>query len=127
MTLRNASSRNLTPLQQAILDFLWTNGPATGDAIREALLPAHPLKDSSVRTLLRRLESQGYLEHEMEGKAFVYRASLPARKVAANGVRQIIQRFCEGSVDVFLAGMVDEEVLTAEQLEKLAKKVRARK
>ena len=127
MTSRNSSNRPLTPLQQAILDFLWTNGPATGEAVRAALLPAHLLKDSSVRTLLRRLEIQGYLRHETEGKTFVYSAAMPARKVAANGVRQIIQRFFAGSVDVFLAGMVDEKILTAAQLERLAKKVRARK
>lgn len=117
----------MTPLQQAILDFLWRQGPATAEAIREGLLPQHPLKDSSVRTLLRRLESQGYLQHETEGKAFLYRAALPARKLAAKGIREIIERFCAGSVDVFLAGMVDEKVLTAEQLERLAKKVRAAK
>ena len=127
MTLRNNEGRSLTPLQQAILDFLWSNGPATGEAVREALMPRHPLKDSSVRTLLRRLENQGYLQHSIEGKSFLYRPAMPARKVAANSVRQIIERFCAGSVDVFLAGMVDEKVLTAEQLERLAKKVRARK
>lgn len=124
MTVRNSSHRSLTPLQQAILDFLWANGPATGEAVREALLPSHPLKDSSVRTLLRRLETQGYLRHETEGKSFVYSATMPARKLAANSVRQIIQRFCAGSVDVFLAGMVDEKILTAAQLERLARKVR---
>jgi len=125
VTDRNSSVRPLTALQQAILDFVWTNGPSTGDTIRVALLPKHPLKDSSVRTLLRRLESRGYLRHETHGKSFVYSAAIPAQRVAANGVRQIIKRFCEGSVDVFLAGMVDEKVLTAEQLERLAKKVRA--
>jgi predicted transcriptional regulator len=127
VTIRNSEGRSLTPLQQAILDFLWSNGPATGEAVREALMPRHPLKDSSVRTLLRRLENQGYLQHSIEGKSFLYSPTAPARKVAANGVRQIIQKFCAGSVDVFLAGMVDEKVLTTEQLERLAKKVRAGK
>ena len=96
MTIRNSSRRTLTPLQQAILEFLWTNGPATGEAVREGLLPQHPLKDSSVRTLLRRLEIQGYLRHETQGKSFLYTATVPARTVAAHGIRQIIQRFCEG-------------------------------
>ena len=52
--------------QQAILDQLWSRGPATPDQIREALLPAHRLKDSSVRTLLRRLEIRGYVSHRLE-------------------------------------------------------------
>src|SRR5688572_9691869 len=56
VTQRNTHRRPLTELQQAILDQLWSTGPATADRIREALLPEHRLKDSSVRTLLRRLE-----------------------------------------------------------------------
>src|SRR6266571_1325352 len=49
VTERNISKRPLTELQQAILDFLWAEGPATSDQVREALLPKHPLKDPSVR------------------------------------------------------------------------------
>ena len=127
MTARNTPHRGLTALQQAILNFLWSEGPATAEQVREALLPKHPLKDSSVRTLLRRLEAQDYLSHRLEGKSFVYEAAVPARSLAARAVRNIIERFCGGSVEQFLVGMVDEKVLSAEQIERLAKKVRNQK
>jgi len=42
-------------------------------------------------------------------------------------VRQLIERFWSGSADQFLAGMVDEKVLSVEQIERLAKKVRGGK
>lgn len=90
-------------------------------------MPKHPLKDSSVRTLLRRLEQQGYLSHRLDGKTFVYQATVPLRSVAARAVRNIIDRFCAGSVEQFLVGMVDEKVLTVEQIERLARKVRGQK
>ena len=127
MTERKPAARLLTDLQQAILDFLWTRGPATAEEVREGLLPEHPLKDSSVRTLLRRLEAQSYLTHRLEGKTFVYEAALPARSLAATAVRRIIDRFCSGSVEQFLLGMVDEEVLSVDQMEHLARKVRKTK
>jgi BlaI family penicillinase repressor len=125
--VRNTSHRGLTVLQQAILNYLWAKGPATADQVREALLPKHPLKDSSVRTLLRRLEAQGYLSHRLDGKTFLYQAAVPPRSVAARAVRNIIERFCAGSVEQFLAGMVDEKVLSVEQIERLARKVRSQK
>jgi len=127
MTKRNTSMRPLTELHQAILDFIWSAGLATAEQVREALLPEHPLKDSSVRTLLRRLEERGYLEHSLEGKIFIYRAALPPRSVAARAVEQIIQRFCSGSVEQFLVGMVDEKVLPVDEIRRLAKKVRSQK
>jgi predicted transcriptional regulator len=128
VTRRNPTlSHPLTALQQAILDFLWSGGPSTSEAIREGIRDQHPLKDSSIRTLLRRLEARGLVTHTVEGKVFVYAAGVPSQQVAAGAIRQVIQRFCAGSVEQLLVGMVDEKVLTAADLERLAKKVRRRK
>jgi BlaI family penicillinase repressor len=74
--------------------------------------------------LLRRLEARGYLSHRLEGKIFVYQAAVPSRSVAARAVRQIIERFCSGSVEQFLVGMVDEKVLSINEIQRLARKVR---
>lgn len=95
--------------------------------MREALQPRHPLKDSSVRTLLRRLEERGYLTHAMDGKTYVYRAIVRPRSVAARSVRQIIDRFWSGSAEQFLVGMVDEQVLSADEIQKLAKKIKRKR
>jgi BlaI family penicillinase repressor len=127
MTQRNSSTHSLTELQQAILDYIWTRGSATAEQVREALLPKHPLKDSSVRTLLRRLEERNFLRHHLEGKIFVYQATIPARSVAARAVQHIIERFCSGSVEKFLVGMVDEKVLSIDEIKRLAQKVKHHK
>jgi predicted transcriptional regulator len=124
MTKRNTKLHSLTELQQAILDFLWAAGSGTAEQVREALMPEHPLKDSSVRTLLRRLEAHGYLKHRVEGKIFVYEAAVAPRSIAARAVANIIRRFCSGSGEQFLLGMVDEKVLSADEIRRLAKKIR---
>jgi BlaI family transcriptional regulator, penicillinase repressor len=123
VTPRNTHKRPLTELQQAIVDLLWTSGPATAEQIREGIAPAHRLKDSSVRTLLRRLEERGYISHREEGKAFVYEATSAPQQVAAHSIRQLIDRFWSGSVEQFLTGMVDEKILTPAEIARLAKKV----
>jgi BlaI family transcriptional regulator, penicillinase repressor len=124
VTHRNGDKRPLTDLQQAILDLIWARGSATAEQVRAALAARFPLKDSSVRTLLRRLEARGYLSHHLDGKIFVYEAAIPAQRVAAGAVRQIIKRFWAGSAEQFLAGMVDEKVLSPEEIHKLAKRVK---
>ena len=125
MTARNGQP--LTELQQAIVDFVWTRGPASAEQIREGLAPKHLLKDSTVRTLLRRLEERGLLTHTTEGKVFFYSAAMQPRTVAARSVRQIIERFWSGSAEQFLAGMVDEKILTPAQIRRLADKIKHRK
>ena len=121
MTDRN---RPLTELQQAILDFVWSSKSATAEQIREGLAPKHQLKDSTIRTLLRRLEERSYLTHRVEGKVFVYEPAVRPQSLAARAVQQIIERFWSGSAEQFLAGMVDEKVLTPAQIRKLADKVK---
>jgi predicted transcriptional regulator len=127
VTTRNTQSRPLTGLQQAILDVLWGGGAATAEMVREALQPRHRLKDSTVRTLLRRLEAKGHVRHRVEGRVFVYEATVRPRRLAARAVQQVIERFCSGSVEQFLLGMVDEQVVSAEEIQRLARKIRSRK
>jgi BlaI family transcriptional regulator, penicillinase repressor len=123
MTARNTSIYPMTALQQAILDFVWERGPVSADDIRQALQPKYLLKDPTVRTMLRRLEARGYIAHRTEGKVFMYRAKVHSRSVAAKVVRNIIKRFCAGSAEQFLMGLVDEKVLSMAELQRLADKI----
>ena len=67
------------------------------------------MKDSTIRTVLRRLEAKGYVGHELEGRTFIYRAAEARENVAARAVKHIIDRFCDGSAEQLVMGMVDSE------------------
>ena len=67
------------------------------------------------------------MTHTVNGKVFVYSAAGPARSLAARSVQQMIERFWSGSAEQFLAGMVDEKVLTPAPIRKLASKIKDRK
>jgi BlaI family transcriptional regulator, penicillinase repressor len=127
MTSRNRVITPLTALQQVTLDFVWEHGPVSADEVRQALQPKYPLKDPTVRTILRRLEARGYIAHRTEGKVFMYRAKLHSRSIAAKVVGNIIKRFCAGSAEQFLLGLVDENVLSMDEIQRLARKVRKEK
>ena len=120
-------SHGLGELEQLLMDFIWSHGRSTADACREALLPARSLKDSTVRTVLRRLEEKGLLKHHVEGRTFFYEATQPQRHFAARAVKQIIDRFCGGSVEQLLTGMVENKVLKQSDLEQLARRIAAQR
>jgi len=118
---------NLGELEQLVMDYLWSHGPSTAERCREALLATHAMKDSTVRTVLRRLEEKGFLRHDVEGRTFVYRATQARRSIAARGVRHIVDHFCGGSVEQLLVGMVENDVLDRKELERLARKIARKK
>ena len=106
---------------------VWNAAPCTVEAVHRVVSAHRKLKETSVRTLLRRLEQKGYLRHEEDGRAYVYRAAEPARSVAARAVRQIIDRFCQGSVEELVSGMVDANVLSGNEMDRLEAFVRGRR
>ena len=100
---------------------VWRRRTATADEICAALRGGQ--KNATVRTILRRLEEKGYLRHTQEGRAFVYAATVAPGQAAAGAVRRIIERFCGGSVEALLVGLIDERVVKPAELEALTKRV----
>ncbi|MGH9664353.1 MAG: BlaI/MecI/CopY family transcriptional regulator [Bryobacteraceae bacterium] len=112
-----------TELEYGVMSSIWRRGSATAEQVREDLEPAHSLKDSTVRTLLARLEEKGHLRHAIEGRTYVYSSVEPPQKFAVRAVKQILERFCGGSAEQLLAGLVDHEVVDAAQLRRLADEI----
>jgi BlaI family penicillinase repressor len=119
--------KNIGEVEQMVMDYVWSHGPATAEACREALAPRRPMKESTIRTVLRRLEQKGYVRHEVDGRTFIYRAAELRQNVAVRAVKSIIDRFCGGSAEELVIGMVDNAVLDRRQLERLAQKIGQRK
>jgi predicted transcriptional regulator len=119
--------KSLTPLEQLLMDYAWTHPDCTAEMCREGVTPHRVLKDSTIRTILRKLEEKGYLTHRIDGRTFVYTAANSRRNVAVQAVQQLLERFCDGSVEELLVGMVDNQVLGPKQLQRLAEKIASRK
>src|SRR6187431_1251205 len=115
--------RSLGLAEQAVMDYVWSRGTATAEACREALAGSWPMKESTVRTVLRRLEAKGYVTHSVDGRTFLYRAVQPAVSVATRAVRQLIDRFCGGSAEALVVGLVNDDVLSERELERIAQRV----
>jgi BlaI family transcriptional regulator, penicillinase repressor len=115
----------LGELERTILTIVWRKGSLTAEQVREEL--ERPLKDSTIRTVLRRLEEKGYLTHSVEERTFLYRPAESPQHVAGRAVQRIVDWFCEGSVEALLVGMVDSKVLDRDELQRLAERIAAAK
>jgi BlaI family penicillinase repressor len=116
----------LGELERSVLQLLWQHGTLSAEQVREELdRQDRPLKDSTVRTVLRRLEEKGYLTHILENRTFLYSPAEPAPMVAGRAVKRILEWFCDGSVEQLLVGMVDSSVLDSKELKRLAERIAA--
>jgi BlaI family penicillinase repressor len=116
---------DLGDLERDVMQLVWAKGAMSAEDVREGL--ARRLKESTIRTVLKRLEDKGFVSHKVEGRTFIYSATEGRERVAARAVKRIVDWFCEGSVDEVLVGMVDSSLLGRKQMDMLAKKIEAAK
>jgi BlaI family penicillinase repressor len=112
---------DLGELEHTVMQLVWSQGSITAEDVREQL--PRKLKESTVRTVLRRLEAKGYVSHLVDGRTYVYRAVEARERVAAKAVKRVVDWFCNGSVEEVLVGMVDAKMVDRAQLLALADKI----
>ena len=117
----------ITDFENDVMQVVWDAGPCSVEAVHDVVARTRDVKETTVRTLLRRLEHKGYLRHEVDGRAYVYHAVEPSRSLAARAVRQIIDSFCAGSVEELVSGMVEAKVLSKDEMTRLEEFVRERR
>jgi len=122
----NEALPGLGDLEREVMQLVWRHGPVTAEKVRAKL--SRPLKESTVRTVLRRLEDKSYVTHTVEGRTFHFRAVEKRGTVAARAVQQIADWFADGSLEEVLAGLVENRTIEARQLQALSEKIaKARK
>jgi len=114
----------LGDLEHELLTLLWKHGAMTAVAVRSAL--HRELKDATIRTVLRRLEEKSYVSHRVERGTFIYAAKETQERAAAKAVKGIVDKFCGGSMERMLLGLVEASVIEPKQLDALMGKVTRR-
>jgi len=101
------------------MDVLWRREQATAEEVREAL--ADQPHDSTVRTLLRTLESKGYVKHALEGKSYVYSPAQARDRVQRGAARSLLARLFGGSAEDLVLRLLEDEQITPAQLADIRK------
>jgi BlaI family penicillinase repressor len=114
---------NPVELERDLELIVWRQWYVTADKVREDL--DRPHKNSTVRTVLRRLEEKGYLAHSVDDRTFVYRPAESRQRIAGRAAKRIVDWFCDGSVETLLVGMVDSKVLDRTELQRLTEPIAA--
>jgi predicted transcriptional regulator len=88
---------SLTDLQLAIMRILWGSAEATVVEVQNRLRPERDLAQTTIATLLTRLEKRGVVEHRLDGRQFVYRPLVTEQEVRRSMVSELTDRLFDGS------------------------------
>ena len=107
----------LTPRELDLMAVLWDRGPCTVAEVREAI--DDDLAYTTVLTILRLMEEKDYVSHTAEGRAHRYRPLVERSKAGASAVRRVTRRLFEGSPELLLTHLVEDEQLTEEEIRRM--------
>jgi predicted transcriptional regulator len=105
-----------TPRELDIMSVLWTRGPSTVAEVRAAL--EDDLAYTTVLTMLRIMESKGYVSRRREGRADRYTSEVARQAAGQSALGRITERVFGGSPEELFVHLVESD-LDAEQLRRL--------
>jgi predicted transcriptional regulator len=101
------------------MQVLWDHGPSLVAEVRDRL--ADELAYTTVLTILRTLESKGYVGHEEEGRGHRYLSLVERQAAQRSALRHLKQKFFKGSAELLFTHLVSDQKLSLEQVKRMRK------
>ncbi len=103
------------------MKIVWERESVTVRDVYEALLEQRKVAYTTVMTMLKILEQKQYLRKTQVDRAYVYRPAQPQRQVIGAMVREFVNRVFNGSAEPLLVHLVEENALSRQELEEIAR------
>ncbi|MGA3346617.1 MAG: BlaI/MecI/CopY family transcriptional regulator [Terracidiphilus sp.] len=112
-------SNTLTQAELRLMKVLWERGESTVADMVTATSAETELAYTSVLTIIRILETKGYVCHRQEGRAFLYSACVGEAEASRSEVRHVLQRFFGNSRERLLLSLLGDEEIRPDELKRL--------
>lgn len=109
----------LTPLELQIMQVIWKRETGTVAEVQQDL--PQDLAYTTVQTMLNILQRKGKLRRKLQGRAFVYRATVSEDKATTHAVRDLIDRMFGGSTEDLVMSLIRDKQIDAKKLAKLTR------
>ena len=112
-------SVTLTDGELRLMRVLWHRGEGTVADVVEGLPRKPAVAYNTVQTLLRILETKGYIGHEKRGRAFVYKPLIDQRAARRTALSHLLKGFFDDSPSLLVLNVLDDERIDQKELKRL--------
>ena len=114
-------SAALTDAESEVMAVLWRLRQASVGDVVTAMNQTRAVTYSTVQTMLRILETKGYVTHDKVARAFVYEPVVDERQARRRALRHLVRRLFEGSPSLLVLNVLEDEELDPAEREQLRK------
>ena len=95
----------LSRRERQIMEVIWSAGQATATEVLERL--PDPPSYSSVRALLKILETKGHVRHVVDGTRYVFLPTVAPDRARRTAMQRLLETFFDGSPEKAVAALLD--------------------
>jgi len=117
-------SLTLTDAESRVMSVLWQRQTATVGDVVAALTQERAVTYSTVQTILRILETKGFVTHDKVARAFVYRPAVDERQARQRALKHLVARLFNGSPSLLVLNVLEDEAIDRTELKRLKKLIR---
>ena len=109
----------LTDAESQVMAVLWRLSQASVGDVVSAMSETRAVTYSTVQTILRILETKGYVTHDKVARAFVYRALVDKRQARRRALRHLVSRLFEGSATLLVLNVLEDDAIDPVERQRL--------
>ncbi|MBC9798438.1 BlaI/MecI/CopY family transcriptional regulator [Sinomicrobium weinanense] len=114
--------KQLTKAEEEVMQILWKLEKANVAAIIEKFEEPKPAYNT-VSTIVRILESKGFVGHEKEGKGYLYFPLLKKSEYSNQSINKLLNNYFQGSFKSMVSFFMKKNDISMEELEDILKEV----
>ena len=112
--------KELTKAEEEIMQVLWSLERAKVSEVIEHLDRKNP-SYNTVSTIIRILQSKGFVDYEKKGRGYCYFPAVPKESYRSSRVNSVVNNYFNGSFKNMLSFFVKKNELNMEDLEEILK------
>lgn len=114
--------KQLTKAEEDIMHVLWQLEKATVKQVIEELEEPKPAYNT-VSTIVRILESKGFVDYEKKGKGHVYFPILKKESYSNQSINKLVNNYFQGSFNSMVSFFVQKNDISMKELEQVLKDI----
>ena len=109
----------ISDAEWAVMNYVWDQQPVDAKAVIDKLARKHRWSSATITTMLHRLVKKGALEHQQDGKRYLYRAVVRRGDCVRRESRSFVSRVFGGDAAPALLHLVKTSKLSPEEIQQI--------
>jgi BlaI family penicillinase repressor len=114
-------AKGLTRLELEIMQVLWKRGASNVSEVQGGM--GRELAYTTVQTVLNTLHGKGKLRRKLDGRAYVYSATVTESNALRHAVRDLVDRMFGGSSEELVLSLIKSREIDPERIARLSREL----